>query len=146
MASLFLPWDHPDTEDWRTPIMPFDNVPMKTPLSRETLSDIRVLRHARERIEYGAWCQGDFEKVWNRCVVGWLRFIACDNDRSDMIASVYLAPALPPSAIFNPTIAKFSNSVRDSAAKVMVYNDLPSTSRADIIDLIDRAIAMVEGT
>lgn len=118
--------------------MPFDNVPMKTPLSREVLSDIHALRQTRDRIEYGNWCKGEFEKGWNRCVVGWLRFITCDHNRADSIASIYLAPAIPKSITFDRDATPVS--------RVMTFNDRPYTSRIEMVALIDRAIAMVEGT
>lgn len=116
--------------------MPFDNVPTKKPLSPEIEADLRVLRYARDAIEAGKWCQRRLRKrrLDQRCVLGWLLHAA--PKRGDFIAGTYLAPIVLEDGVF--TLSIYASVI------VTGYNDSPTTTRDDVVNLINRGIARAE--
>lgn len=130
--------------------MPFDNVPVKPSLSPEIEADLRVLRLTRDYIAAKGVCKGLFiDDRGDHCVVGWLRYVTSSKWRADHIAERYLAPVTPGVDRFLSgnsflDILRYTTE-KDPVALVTMFNDNPATTRLDMVNLIDRAIARAEG-
>ena len=116
----------------------------------EDKSVAQVLREAKAKIaERGAWTKGRYgstrDDSWAAptgytatcwCALGALIAVGEDvSKRSDTRAEGFLRRAIP---------AEYLAAICETRRTVSAYNDLPSTTHADIMALYDRAIALAE--
>lgn len=99
---------------------------------------IQLLKDAKERIEKNGHCK---DQLWD------------EQGRCCIIGAVSRAHGPAGAAVYNPD-AYFAamNSIRASipadapTQSIPGYNDLPETTKEDVLALFDRAIARVEST
>lgn len=111
--------------------MPLDGTNFRV-LTKQQVSDLRVLRKARDRLNAGRWIQhSEYDGQGGRCAIGWLVF-GNSLDTAARVAVNHLTPLL---SKYGPP---------DEYLTVAAYNDMPSRRKADIVRLFNRAIEKLE--
>jgi len=106
--------------------MPFDNVPPLTRyLSDIERRDLRALRQARRLIESPEkWCKGQYVNDGRMCVLAAVQHCDWGRPRDGWETAALRLHELLPKGMTLP-----------------VFNDMPRTTHADVLALLDRAIA-----
>lgn len=104
----------------------------------DVMCTARVLRRVRERLTPdGAWCQGIFSGVR-------------DGKRSHCLASAMAVGHIDYgcfSGCFCPycsAVGAIRNEVHAIHPDLLVWNDAPERTQAEVLDLLDRAIVAIE--
>jgi len=109
--------------------MPFDGTNFTTTIH----ADLQVLRRVRKNLP-GRWCKGALTNSYkHHCLIGWLNYVTRQSSTSRRIATEHLYPRV---------IGNFG--LGDEVCRVAAFNDRPFTTEADVLGLLDRAIAAAE--
>lgn len=99
-----------------------------------------VLEFIRSGVEQGRWCKGRLDDGDRHCLVGWVGFVAPPQ----------VNPMAPLNGLWMDTMEALAEHLASpiqalpyyhGADKLVHFNDQQSTTREDVLKLIDAAIA-----